>query len=107
MRTLIIFGLILLLLTLNSEATTPLSLTGSSGKAILTQITSANITNEVTKATAGSIWSWGQIPMNYAVDQSGKLSDISDWDEDVGDEDNSWLESKKSELGELNLSEYV
>jgi hypothetical protein len=77
MRTLIIFGLIFLLLALNSEATTPLSLTGSSGKAILTQIASTNITNEVTKATAESLWSWGQVPMNYEVNQSGKLSDIS------------------------------
>jgi len=107
MRTLIIFGLIFLLLALNSEATTPLSLTGSSGKAILTQIASTNITNEVTKSTAERLWNWGQIPMNYELDQSGKLSDISGWDGTAVDEDNLWLESKIGELGKLNISEYV
>jgi len=107
MRTLIILGLILLLLTLNSEATTPLSLTGSGGKAILTQIASTNMTNEVTKATAESLWSWGQVPMNYEVNQSGKLSDISGWDATTGGEDNTWLVSKIGELGKLNISEYV
>ncbi len=55
MRIFIIFGLILLLLALNSKAATPLSLTGSDGKAILMQIASANVTNEVTKATAGNL----------------------------------------------------
>lgn len=107
MRTLIIFGLIFLLLALNSEATTPLSLTGSSGKAILTQIASTNITNEVTKSTAERLWNWGQIPMNYELDQSGKLSDISGWDGTAVDEDNLWLVSKIGELGKLNISEYV
>jgi hypothetical protein len=107
MRTLIIFGLILLILALNSEAATPLVLTGSSGKAILTQIASNNVTNEVTKAIPGNLWNWGQVPMNYEVDQSGKLSDISAWDEPAVDEDNLWLESKKNEMEEINLSEYA
>jgi hypothetical protein len=45
--------------------------------------------------------------MNYEVDQSGKLSDISAWDEPAVDEDNLWLESKKNEMEEINLSEYA
>ena len=107
MRPFIIFGLILLLLTLSSEAATPLSLTGSSGKAILTQIASTNITDDVANATTESLWRWGQVPMNYELNQSGKLSDISGWDDTTGGEDNEWLASKISELGRLNISEYV
>ncbi len=107
MRIFIIFGLILLLLALNSKAATPLSLTGSDGKAILMQIASANVTNEVTKATSGNLWSWGQVPLNYEVDQSGKLFDISAWDGSAEDEDNLWLEFKKNEMDEINLSEYA
>lgn len=109
MKALILFGLVLLIVALNCEATTPLLLTGSSGNAILTQIASDNITNDVTKANASDLWSWGQVPMNYELDQSGKLSDISAWDDpaSVLDEDNLWLESKKSEMEEINLSEYV
>ncbi len=107
MRSFIVFGLIFLLLILNSEAATPLSLTGSSGKTILTQIASTNITDEVTKATADGLWNWGKIPMNYELNQSGKLSDISGWDATTGGEDNEWLASKISELGKLNISEYV
>jgi hypothetical protein len=61
-----------------------------------------SVTNEVTKATAGDLWSWGKIPMNYALNQSGKLLEFASGP----DEDNLWLDSRENEINELNMSDF-
>jgi hypothetical protein len=101
MRRMMLSSLIILLLALNCMATATVQLGGDSGKAILKQVASVNITDQTTKASQGDLWNWGKIPMNYALDKSGKpIEEASD------DEDNTWLEAINSYMP-LNTSEFV
>jgi hypothetical protein len=101
MRRLMLSSLIILLLAWNCMATATVQLGGDSGKAILNQVASVNITDQTTKASQGDLWNWGKIPMNYAIDKSGKpIEEASE------DEDNTWLESISSYIP-LNTSAYV
>jgi hypothetical protein len=102
MRNLIIFGLVLLLLALNCEATAPVQLSGIGGQTTLTKVASANITTEVTNASANDLWNWGKIPLNYALNNSGMLHELGAGPE----EDNAWLETRLDEV-ELNTTEYT
>ena len=72
MRKLMLLSLIILLLALNCMAIETVQLGGDSGKAILTQVASLNVTNQTTKASQGDLRNWGKIPMNYELDKSGK-----------------------------------
>ena len=94
-------SLIILLLALNCMATATVQLGGDSGKAILTQVASVNVTDQTTKASHGDLWNWGKIPMNYAINKSGKLIESPSIDDD-----NTWLEAISSYIP-LNTSEYV
>ena len=100
MRKLMLSSLIILLLALNCMATATVQLGGDSGKAILTQIASVNVTDQKTKASQGDLWNWGKIPMNYEIDKSGKPIE-----EASTDDDNTWLEAINSYIP-LNTSEY-
>lgn len=100
MRNLTLLILIVLLLALNCEAVAPVQLGGDSGKVILTQVASANVINQTTKASQGDLWSWGKIPMNYALGESGKLFEQASMDED-----NIWLGAVSNYIP-LNTSEY-
>ncbi len=105
MRKLMILLPALMLISLNCEAAEPVQLSGIGGQTILAQVASTNITTQVTKASAGELWSWGDLPMNKVLDKTGKLLDVAS---DFGsDDDNEWLAAKSSELGGLNLSEYT
>jgi hypothetical protein len=101
MRKLMLLSLIVLLLALSCMATATVQLGGESGKAILVQVASVNITDQTTKASQGDLWNWGKTPMNYEIDKSGKPIE-----EASADEDNTWLESISSYIP-LNTSEYV
>ena len=103
--TLVAFGIALILLALNCEAAAPVQLSGIGGLAILAQVASTNITNQVTKASAGELWNWGDLPMNKVLDKPGKIVDLAS---DAGsDDDNVWLAAKSQEMGGLSLSEYT
>ncbi len=102
MRNLLLFGLILSLLTLNSGAIAPLKLSGIGGQAILAKVASTNMTTEVTKASANDLWNWGKIPMNYEINESGRLHEAASGP----DEDNAWLETRMDEIKELNTTEF-
>ena len=104
MKKKIIFWLVLLPLALNCEATAPVQLSGIGGQTILAQIASTNITNQVTKASAGELWSWGDLPLNKEFDKTGKIVDLAS--DDGSDDGNVWLAAKSEEMGELNLSAY-
>jgi len=105
MRKTIISLLVLLLLALNCEATAPVQLSGTGGQTILAQVANMNITTQVTKASVGELWSWGDLPMNKVLDKTGKILDIaSDYGSDDG---NVWLAAKSQEMGGLNLSVYT
>ncbi len=101
MRNFIVFGLIFLLLALNCEATDPVQLSGISGQTILIQVASKNITHQLTAASPGDLWNWGRIPMNYALNDSGRLFELPSIDED-----NTWLEARMGEV-ELSTTEYI
>jgi hypothetical protein len=92
MRELIIFGLIVLTLALNCQGTGPFHIGQDSGASILDSSAdnisnisntsnqslnainiSINQTNNTKKGTPGDLWSWGQIPIGYKLDESGKL----------------------------------
>ena len=94
-------SLIILLLALNCMATATMQLGGDSGKAILMQVASVNVTNQITKASQGDLWNWGKIPMNYALNELGELTE-----QPSIDDDNTWLEAISSYIP-LNTSEYV
>ena len=98
MRKLMLLSLIILLLALNCMAIETVQLGGDSGKAILTQVASLNVTNQTTKASQGDLWNWGKIPMNYEIDKSGKPIE-----EASTDDDNLWLEAISSYIP-LNTS---
>ena len=100
MRKLMLSSLIILLLALNCMATATVQLGGDSGKAILTQIASVNVTDQMTKASQGDLWNWGKIPMNYEIEKSGKPIE-----EASTDDDNTWLEAINSYIP-INTSEY-
>ena len=93
-------SLIILSLALNCMATETVQLGGNNGKAILAQIASVNVTDQMTKASQGDLWNWGKIPMNYEIDKSGKPIE-----EASADDDNIWLEAISSYIP-LNTSEY-
>jgi len=98
MRKLMLLSLIILLLALNCMAIETVQLGGDSGKAILTQVASLNVTNQTTKASQGDLWNWGKIPMKYEIDASGKPIE-----EASTDDDNIWLEAISSYIP-LNTS---
>ncbi len=95
-----LLSLIILLLALNCMAIETVQLGGDSGKAILTQVASLNVTNQTTKASQGDLWNWGKIPMNYEIDESGKPIE-----EAITDDDNIWLEAISSNIP-LHTSKY-
>lgn len=101
MRKLIIFWLVVLLLALNCKANEPVQLSGIGGQTILAQVVSTNITNQITKASAVDLWSWGKIPLNYALNGSEKIFEMPSIDDD-----NAWLATKSTELG-LETSVYT
>jgi hypothetical protein len=72
MRNLVICCLILLAFALNSEATTPVQLSGSNGLAILNQVSSSVQT--INASTNTGLWNWGSIPAGYALNKSGILN---------------------------------
>lgn len=81
-------------LALNCIAAEPVQLSGIDGQTILSQVASSNITNHVTKASATDLWSWGKIPLNYALNESGKIFELPSIDDD-----NIWRATKSTELG--------
>ena len=104
MRNLVILSLILLLLALNCKAIEPVQLSGINGQTILAQIASTNITNQITKASATDLWSWGNhTPLNYVLNKSGKLSELP---EEPPSDDNVWLGTISQGEG-LNTSIYT
>jgi hypothetical protein len=100
MRKMMLLSMIILLLALNCMAIETVQLGGDSGKAILMQVASVNVTDQTTKASQGDLWNWGKIPMNYEIDRSGKPTE-----EASTDDDNTWLEAISSYIP-LNISEY-
>ena len=106
MRNLVSFGLVLLLLALNCEATTSVQLSGIGGQTILAQIASTNISNQVTKASASDLWSWGDIPLNSELNKSGMLHELPLTPDDTSADDNVWLGTISQELA-LNTSVYT
>jgi hypothetical protein len=89
MRNLVICSLILLALALNSDATAPVQLNGSSGQAILGQIagsaqsnnTSANSGQTNNISTNTNLGNWGGAPIGYELNKSGILTP-SQWAND-------------------------
>ncbi len=71
MRTLLVCSLIILLLALGVDAVEPVDLSGAGGQTILMQIAGPTQINNAT-AMPG-LWSWGSIPMGYALNSSGRL----------------------------------
>lgn len=106
MKELTIFWLVLLLLALNCEAAGPVQLSGIGGQTILAQIASTNISNQVTKASASDLWSWGDIPLNSELNKSGMLHELPLTPDDTSADDSVWLTTKSAELG-LNMTEYT
>jgi hypothetical protein len=100
MRNLMLLSLFALSLALNCAASAPISMSGDSGKAILMQVASVNVTNETTKASQGDIWNFGKTPMNYVVDSGKPLEQASYDDYDI------WLGAINSYMP-LNTSEYT
>ena len=76
MRNLVVCALILLALALNCEATAPVQLSGTSGKAILSQIAGSVQSNNT--STNSGLWNWGNTPIGYALNKSGILTPIRD-----------------------------
>jgi hypothetical protein len=72
MRNLVICGLFLLVLAMNSQATAPVQLSGSNGLAILSQV--ARPIPTANTSTNTSLWNWGSIPAGYALNKSGVLN---------------------------------
>lgn len=95
-----LLSLIILSLALNCTATALVQLGDDSGKAILMQIASVNVTNQTTKASQGDLWSWGKMPINHVIDKSGKPVEQASTDED-----NDWLGAISSYIP-LNTSKY-
>jgi hypothetical protein len=88
-------------LAMNCAAIVPVQLSGSSGEAILTQVASVNATSQLTKASPADLWSWGKIPANYALNESGKLVELPSIDED-----NTWIGPISSAM-ELETNEFT
>ena len=76
MRSLVMCSLILLVLALNSEASAPVQLSGSSGLAILNQIAGSAQANNTSKNS--DLWNWGNIPIGYGLNKSGIMTPIQD-----------------------------
>ncbi len=100
MREHIIFGLTILALALNCQGAEPVHIGQDSGMSVLSRLSdnvsnitnassvsnqsfnatnvSINQTNDTNRKnpkmeTAEDLWSWGQIPIGYKLDASGKL----------------------------------
>ena len=95
MREPILFGLIILALALNGQGNGPVHIGQDTGMSILDSLVdntsnttnissvsnqslnatniSMNQTNNTKNLTLGDLWSWGQIPIGYKLDASGKL----------------------------------
>ncbi|VVB71064.1 Uncharacterised protein [uncultured archaeon] len=80
MRNLMLLSLIVLSLAMNCMAAAPIHLGGESGKAVLMQVASVNVTSQVAKASQGDLWNWGKTPMNYDIN-SGKPKEQTSYDE--------------------------
>jgi hypothetical protein len=76
MRKLVVCALILLALALSCEATAPIQLSGTNGKAILSQTAGSVQTNNT--STNSSLWNWGNTPIGYTLNKSGILTPIQD-----------------------------
>lgn len=100
-RTLIMLCLAFATLATVCSATVPVQLGGSSGQDILTQVASVNVTSQLTKASPSDLWSWGKIPYNYALNESGKLFELP-----VIDEDNTWIRPVSSAM-DLDTKEFT
>jgi hypothetical protein len=97
MRQFIIYGFIFLISASVCGAINPVPLSGNAGKSVLENIT--NITfnqtlnvswinissNQIinnTEGTPGDLWSWGNLPIGYTLNEFGKLTNITnnvDW----------------------------
>lgn len=75
MRKLVICGLFLLVLAMNSQATAPIQLSGSNGLTILSQV--ARPIPTANTSTNTSLWNWGSIPAGYALNKSGALNPLA------------------------------
>jgi len=74
LKNLLFCGLLVLTLVLGCAAISPMKLSGDSGKAILATMTN-NSSNQTLKASTGNtsdnLWSWGTVPIGYALNRSG------------------------------------
>lgn len=80
MRYRILFGLFVLSLVMCCACAATVQLGGVDGRAILMQVSSANVTNEVVRASSGDLWSFGKVPMNYAI-ESGRPKELAAYDD--------------------------
>ena len=93
MRNLFIYGLILFNLVLNCQSVEPIHIGRDNGMTILEKLTinssdqsdnnatsALNQTNQTSKSSfdaAEGLWSWGTIPIGYALNKSGDLISLS------------------------------
>jgi hypothetical protein len=94
MRNFIISVLILTAIAMNCQALNPVNISQESGMSILASF-SANSSNtsalqnnsmqnqtdqtsNLSKDSAGDLWSWGKIPIGYEVDKNGSLVKLAD-----------------------------
>lgn len=83
------------------RANEPIQLSGINGQNILAQVASTNMTHQITKASNADLWSWGKIPLNYALNGSERIMELPSIDD--GD---LWLATKSAELG-LEMNKYA
>ncbi len=76
MRNAMICSMILLALALSCGADAQLVLSGADGLAIWDQI--ANPEPPANASTNAGLWDWGEIPLGYTLNQTGKLMPIED-----------------------------
>jgi hypothetical protein len=76
MRNLVICGLFLLVLAMNSQATAPIQLSGSNGQTILSQVARPIPIPTANASTNTSLWNWGSVPAGYALNKSGALNPL-------------------------------
>ena len=94
MRNFIISVLFLTAIAMNCQALNPVNISQESGMSILASF-SANSSNtsalqnnsmqnqtdqtsNLSKDSAGDLWSWGKIPIGYEVDKNGSLVKLAD-----------------------------
>jgi hypothetical protein len=93
MRNLTIYGLILFILVLNCQSVEPINIDRDNGMTILENLTispsdktdnkatsAINQTNQTGKSStdaAEGLWSWGNVPIGYALNKSGSLISLA------------------------------